>query len=37
MLDPFAGSGALVQAASRCGMISIGYEINKGGIDGLST
>lgn len=26
MLDPFAGSGALVAAASECGMTAIGYE-----------
>ena len=28
MLDPFAGSGALVAAAERCGMRGLGFELN---------
>lgn len=28
MLDPFAGSGALLRAAEQCGMTAIGYERN---------
>lgn len=28
MLDPFAGSGALVTAASNCGMAAVGFEKN---------
>lgn len=28
MIDPFAGSGALVRAATECGMEAIGYEKN---------
>jgi tRNA G10 N-methylase Trm11 len=26
MIDPFAGSGALVEAAAGCGMEAVGYE-----------
>jgi DNA modification methylase len=28
LLDPFAGSGAILRAAERCGMAAIGYEKN---------
>jgi hypothetical protein len=28
MIDPFAGSGALVRAAADCGMDAVGYEKN---------
>jgi len=28
MLDPFAGSGAILRAAEECGMTAIGYEKN---------
>lgn len=28
MLDPFAGSGAILRAAEACGMLAIGYEKN---------
>jgi tRNA G10 N-methylase Trm11 len=28
MLDPFAGSGAIMRAAEECGMTAIGYEKN---------
>lgn len=34
MVDPFAGSGALVKAASGCGMEAVGYEKSPAGVDG---
>jgi len=28
LLDPFAGSGAIVKAGEQCGMVAVGYEKN---------
>lgn len=33
LLDPFAGSGAILRAADACGMESIGYEQNPAEVD----